>query len=166
MSTETANDAKLIFFCGKMGAGKSTLSRELESTSDAVRIAEDEWLAAHYAENIKSLKDYSHYAQLIKPFLKQHIQALLRSGVTVILDFPANTRQQRDWLVSLSNEIGRKHEMYYLDRKDETCLAQIDKRRQQEPARSGFDTPEMFHKVTAHFEAPSPRESLNILMHP
>lgn len=35
----------LIFFCGKMGAGKSTLSQELASERRAVCISEDQWLA-------------------------------------------------------------------------------------------------------------------------
>ena len=36
--------AKLIFFCGKMAAGKSTLSKALAGQEQAVLLAQDEWL--------------------------------------------------------------------------------------------------------------------------
>ena len=36
--------AKLIFFCGKMAAGKSTLSRALAEQEQAVLLVQDEWL--------------------------------------------------------------------------------------------------------------------------
>jgi len=39
---------KLIFFCGKMGAGKSTKSKEFASESNAVLLSEDEWLSILY----------------------------------------------------------------------------------------------------------------------
>jgi shikimate kinase len=35
------------FFCGKMGAGKTTLSRSIARERKAVLISEDEWLAAN-----------------------------------------------------------------------------------------------------------------------
>ena len=37
--------AKLIFFCGKMAAGKSTLSRALAEQEQAVLLVQDEWLS-------------------------------------------------------------------------------------------------------------------------
>lgn len=43
----------LIFFCGKMGAGKSTLSRQLAEAENCILISEDAWLAALYPDEIK-----------------------------------------------------------------------------------------------------------------
>ena len=48
----------LIFFCGKMGAGKSTLAKRLAEDKGAVLISEDDLLSKLYAEEIKSVKDY------------------------------------------------------------------------------------------------------------
>ena len=39
----------LIFF-GKMGAGKSTKSKEVSITKNAVLLSEDEWLSILYPE--------------------------------------------------------------------------------------------------------------------
>ncbi|QUM80850.1 AAA family ATPase [Moritella sp. 5] len=42
------NQGKLFFFCGKMGAGKTTKSKVVAIENDAVLISEDEWLEAHF----------------------------------------------------------------------------------------------------------------------
>jgi len=44
----SAGEAKLIFLCGKMAAGKSTLAKELAAREDAVLIVQDEFLDALY----------------------------------------------------------------------------------------------------------------------
>ena len=56
----------LIFFCGKMGAGKSTLSHEIASKEEAILLSEDEWLKNIYSEEIVNfeLSYYLHYSQL------------------------------------------------------------------------------------------------------
>ncbi|WP_412522461.1 AAA family ATPase [Shewanella algae] len=51
----------LIFFCGKMGAGKSTLSQELASERRAVCISEDQWLAALSRKRSKTLATISSF---------------------------------------------------------------------------------------------------------
>ena len=81
----------------------------------------------------------------------------------MVLDFPANTLNQRQWLLSLSNEIGSEHELVYVNVTDEVCLAQISNRRKDQPERAQFDTPEVFRQVTSHFQAPSESEGLNIV---
>ena len=55
----------LYFFCGKMGAGKSTHARRLAEAEKAVLISEDEWLEMLYPEQIKTLDDYLRYSCLL-----------------------------------------------------------------------------------------------------
>lgn len=154
---------RLILFCGKMGAGKTTLSRTMAAKADAVLISEDEWLSAHYPDLINSFEDYLHYSKLIKPFIKQLVQSMLAGGVTVVMDFPANTVRQRAWLAGLAREAGCTHELVYLNISDQTCLSRIAKRSKEEPARAQFDTPAVFHEVTKYFEPPQPDEELNVV---
>jgi len=158
-----SSNGKLILFCGKMGAGKTTLSKSISAELNSVLISEDEWLSSHYSEQINSFEDYLSYSRKIKPFLKKHIQSILNAGITVILDFPANTTKQREWLFSLSNEVGSEHELIYLNTTDEICLSQISNRRKEQPERAQFDTPEVFREVTSHFQAPSESEGLNVV---
>lgn len=157
------NKGKLFFFCGKMGAGKSTKSKLVASENCAALISEDEWLAAHYPDQIKTFDDYIKYSGLIKPFVKKHIQDLLNLGLDVVMDFPANTVKQRAWFSSLCEEIGCDHELWYLNTSDEQCLRQIGQRRIEQPERARFDTEEVFHHVTQFFEPPTPNEKINIV---
>ena len=68
---------RLIFFCGKMGAGKSTLAREISEQPSTVLISEDDWLSKLFPEQIHSLKDYQRYSQQIKPLISELAQQLL-----------------------------------------------------------------------------------------
>lgn len=157
------NQGKLFFFCGKMGAGKSTKAKSLAVENSAVLLSEDEWLAAHYPTQIQSFDDYIKYSNLIKPFVKNHVQNLLGLGVDVVMDFPANTVKQRSWFLSLCLEVSCDHELWYLDVSNEQCLSQIAKRRVEQPERAVFDTEAVFHHVTQYFEPPMTDESLNLV---
>lgn len=157
------NKGKLLFFCGKMGAGKSTKSKELAAENRAVLISEDDWLSAHYPSQIKTFDDYLKYSTLIKPFVKNHVQHLLSIGVDVIMDFPANTAKQRAWFLSLCREVHSEHELWYIDITDEQCLLQIAKRKEEQPERAIFDTEAVFYQVTKYFEEPTASEQLNLI---
>ncbi len=155
---------KLLFFCGKMGAGKSTKSHSVAIQYNAVLISEDEWLSAHFPSQIQTFDDYITYSSLIKPFIKQHVQRILSTGANVVMDFPANTIRQRQWFLSLCLEQGCDHELLYLNVSDEQCLSQLDNRRKEQPQRAHFDTAEIFHHVTQYFEPPSVEEGLNLTL--
>jgi predicted kinase len=153
---------KLTFFCGKMGAGKSTRAKAVAAANNAVLISEDEWLSAHFGEQINSFDDYVLLSRRIKPFLRQHVQAILRTGTSVVMDFPANTVAQRSWFIQLCAETGCEHELIYLDIGDAQCLVHIAKRRVEQPQRAQFDTEAMFFHVSQFFEYPTGDENLNI----
>ncbi|BBI52304.1 hypothetical protein HORIV_47250 [Vreelandella olivaria] len=82
----------LIFFCGKMGAGKSTLSVKIAQEREAVLISEDAWLEALYPGEIEGFNDYLNYASRLKPILREHVKQILMAGTSVVLDMPANTQ--------------------------------------------------------------------------
>lgn len=152
----------LVFFCGKMGAGKSTKSIEIAQKKNAVLLSEDEWLMSLYPNKISSLDNYIEYSNQIKPQIKKLVQSILIAGTDVVMDFPANTLPQREWLRSIFSEIKAHHELVYIDLPDEVCLTQIEKRRAQHPERATTDTKEMFKKVTKHFVEPIPEDGFNI----
>ena len=152
----------LIFFCGKMGVGKSTYSKKLASELNAVFLSEDEWLSAIYPEEIKNFDDYKKYSSRLKPLLKGHVQRILQSGVSVVMDFPGNTRKQRSWFKEIFFEDQIPHKLIYLQAKDQLCLKRLEQRRQDSPERARFDTEEVFHQVTSYFQAPTDDEEFNI----
>ena len=151
------------FLCGKMGAGKSTMAVRLADESNAVLISEDDWLAAHYPDDITSFDDYLTLSRRVRPFIKAHVQDILRRGTDVVMDFPANTARQRAWFVALCTEIGCDYRMVYLEMSDEQCLAQLAIRRKEQPERARFDTEETFRHVTSFFEPPGAGEALNMM---
>ena len=146
----------LIFFCGKMGAGKSTLAKKLAYENDAILISEDDLLLKLYAGKVKSVNDYKYYADTLKPVISEMSQQILKKGVNVVLDFPANTESQRKWLLSISDEANSEHTCYFVDRSDDVCIKQILKR-----GNPNTDTIEMFDTITKYFTEPSKSENIN-----
>lgn len=155
------NKGVLTLFCGKMGAGKTTMSREISQERNAVLLSEDEWLTSIYPNSINTLNDYIEHSDRLKPQMKKLVQSVLISGTDVVMDFPANTIPQREWLKSIFSEIQAPHELIYIDQPNEVCLRQIEKRRTEQPERAATDTEEMFELVTKHFVAPTPDEGFN-----
>ena len=153
------NPGSLTFFCGKMGAGKTTMALELANQPATILLSEDEWLAAIYPDEISNLDDYIHCSTRLKPLLKAHIQNLLNAGVSVVMDFPGNTRKQRAWFREIVLVGNFPHKLIYLD---VSCLQQIAQRALKQAERARFDTETVFHQVNSYFQPPSPDEGLNI----
>lgn len=155
------NKGSLTFFCGKMGAGKSTSAAQIAQKSNAVLLSEDEWLASLYPNKISSLNDYIYYSNLLKPQIKALVQSILSAGTDVVMDFPANTVSQRKWFRRIFSEIEAPHRLIVIDLPNETCLKQIEKRRKAQPERAATDTPEMFDQLLTYFVAPTSEEGFN-----
>jgi len=153
----------LTFICGKMGAGKSTIAKEIAEINNAVLLSEDEWLAALYPNKIDSLQDYIKYSKRLKPQIKKLVQSILLTGTDVVMDFPASTLSQREWFREVFSEIEAPHQLLYIDLPDTACLRQIEKRRLEQPWRSATDSKEMFESVTKYFIAPLAEEGFSII---
>ena len=152
----------LVFFSGKMGAGKSTKSREIALERNAVLLSEDEWLESIYPNKIFSLDDYIKYSSRLKPQIKKLVQSILVVGTDVVMDFPANTTSQRKWFREIFTGVNAPHNLIFMDVPNEVCLKQIEKRRIAQPERLATDTVEMFEQVTKYFIEPTPGEGFNI----
>ncbi|MGR6897018.1 ATP-binding protein [Rummeliibacillus sp. TYF-LIM-RU47] len=153
----------LYFFTGKMGAGKSTKSKQIASEKHAVLLSEDEWLASLYPNQITSFDDYLKFSAQMKTLVKKHVQNILSVGTNVVMDFPGNTQKQRKWFLDIASEVNANHQLIFLNLNNEQCLRQIAQRRLEQPERATFDTEETFIHVSKYFEAPEASEGLNIL---
>lgn len=147
---------------GKMGAGKSTRAKQVARERNAVLISEDEWLSKLYPGQITSFNDYIHHSSRLKPLIKSHVSEILKTGTSVVMDFPANTVKQRAWFKALIDEVNAPDELIYLDVSNDICLKQIAKRRQEEPGRAIYDTESMFTEVTGYFQEPDENEGFNL----
>jgi predicted kinase len=154
---------KLTFFCGKMGAGKTTRATDIALETNAVLLSEDEWLESLYPGRIATLADYIKYSGQLRPQIKRLVQAVLRAGADVVMDFPANTTSQRAWFRSIYSELEAPHALVYIELSNDDCMKQIEHRRTQRAERHTTDTREMFEAVTTYFVAPQPEEGFNVV---
>lgn len=157
--------AKLLFFCGKMAAGKSTLSRELAAREDAVLLVQDELLERLFPGEIVDVPGFVKYSSRLKEALGPHICALLSKGISVVLDFPGNTRRSRAWFRELFESAGAEHELHFIDASDELCKRQLRERSSAYPEGTAWTTDAEFDAITAYFEPPSLDERFNVIRH-
>ncbi|WP_323145977.1 ATP-binding protein [Pseudomonas marginalis] len=154
----------LHLLCGKIASGKSTLAKTLVAEHAAILLSEDTWLAQLYPGEILSIADYLRCAQRIRGVLGPLVINLLESGVNVVLDFPANTLANREWLLGLAQAAKVPHRLHYLELDDATCRARLHARN----ARADHDfaaTDTEFDLITRHFCVPSEAEGLVIEVH-
>ncbi|EMO4161328.1 AAA family ATPase [Morganella morganii] len=159
--SETQSSATLHFLCGKIASGKSTLAQQLVCGQQAVLLSEDTWLTALYPGQITQLADYIEKSRLLKSVLELHLVTLLRQGVALVLDFPANTPEQRRWLKGLAEQAGCSYCCHVLNVSDEECKRRLAARNLS--GENPFTTSaEQFDLITAHFSYPSEEEELVI----
>ena len=156
---------KLLFLCGKMAAGKSTLSKALAEREDAVLLILDEFLDQLFPGEIVDIAAFVTYSSRIRDALAPHICSLLSRGMSVVLDFPGNTRNQRNWFRQLCQQAGAEHELHFIDASDDVCKRQLKERSKGVPPGTRWTTDAEFDAITAYFEAPAPDEHFNVVRH-
>lgn len=156
---------KLIFFCGKMASGKSTLARKLADQHDAILLIQDELLPALFPGEITSIPAFVTCYSRLKTALAPCICALLSRGICVVLDFAANTKSQRAWFRELIEQAGIEHELHVVEASDELCKAQLASRSKSLPPGTPWTTESEFEAITAYFQPPSAEEKFNVIRH-
>ena len=157
--------AKLILLCGKMAAGKSTLARELAVREHAVLLVQDELLETLYPREITDIPGFVKYASRLRSALEPHVCALLSKGISVVLDFPANTRAQRAWFRGIIERANVEHELHFVDASDAVCKRQLKDRSQTLPAGTPWTTDAEFEAITRYFQPPAEDEGFNVVRH-
>lgn len=154
----------LHLLCGKIASGKSTLAAQLASGPGTVLISEDAWLSALFAEHMHTGADYLRYSGRLQRVIGPHVGAVLRAGVSVVLDFAANTVAQRRWMLQIVQETGAAHQMHVLDPPDAVCLDRL-RARNAEGGHAFAATEEQYHRFARHFVVPTEDEGFNLVRH-
>lgn len=160
----SSNSPKLHLLCGKIASGKSTLAAELGEARRTVLISEDDWLAALFADEMSSVADYVRCSAKLRAGMGPHIISLLKEGVSVVLDFPANTIENREWMRGLFQSANVEHELHVLEVPDDACRARL-RARNAAGDHAFAATDEQFARISKHFLAPTPDEGFNIVTH-
>ncbi|MFD0982706.1 AAA family ATPase [Tropicimonas aquimaris] len=154
----------LHLLCGKPASGKSTLTGKLGRQPGTVVLSEDALLSALYGEQMATIADYVRCSARLEAAIGSHVVSLLREGVSVVLDFQANTLARRAWMRSLVEASGAAHTLHFLDVPDEVCLARL--RARNACGDHPFEvSDEQFAQLSRHFVPPTPEEGLHIVMH-
>lgn len=129
-----------------------------------VVLAEDDWLATLYSDEMASISDYVRCSAKLQAIMGPHIVSLLNAGVSVVLDFPANTVANRMWMRAIIDVTNATHRLHFLDVPDEVCKARL--RARNESGEHPFAlTDEQFLQISRHFVAPTAEEGFNIVTH-
>lgn len=156
------NPPTLHLLCGKIAAGKSTLSARLMETPNTILVSEDSWLAALYGEQMQSVADYVACSGKLKNALTPHLVSLLRNGLSVVLDFPANTLANRQWMKTLIDQAGVDNRLHYLDVPDDVCRERL-RARNSSGTHDFAATDAQFDLITRYFVAPDESEGFTII---
>ncbi|WP_417668937.1 AAA family ATPase [Roseibium sp.] len=151
----------LHLLAGKIAAGKSTLANELAKTPGTVLMSEDVWLSTLFGPEMASIKDYVRCSARLRDVMAPHVIDLLKAGVSVVLDFPANTPETRRWMKQVVDASGCHHTLHFLNMPDAVCKARLQDRN----AVGGHEftvSDEQFEAITRHFVAPSPDEGFQV----
>jgi predicted kinase len=157
--------AKLMFLCGKMAAGKSTLARDLAAREQAVLLVQDEFLDRLYPSEIIDIPDFVKYSTRLRSALEPHVCALLAKGISVVLDFPGNTKAQRAWFRAIFEHANAGHELHFIDASDALCKRQLEERSKDLPPGAPWTTAAEFDAITAYFQPPTEQEGFNVVYH-
>ena len=154
----------LHLLCGKIGSGKSTLAAELSNAPATLVISEDAWLSTLFSDQMTSGADYVSCSKKLQNIMTTHVAALLNTGVSVVLDFAANTVIQRQWMRDIILQTGAAHQMHVLDVSDAVCLERL-RARNAAGTHEFAATDEQFHQFAKYFVAPTEEEGFNIVRH-
>jgi predicted kinase len=156
--------ATLHMICGKIGAGKSTLAARLTEQPATVGISEDAWLACLYKDEQKTIEDYVRNSRRLREVMSDHIVTLLEAGLSVVLDFPANTPASRQWMRSLFERAGADYQLHFLDVPDDVCKARL--RARNAAGTHAYNVSEAeFDLFTSYFVPPSADEGFEVTFH-
>ena len=150
---------------GKIAAGKSTLCERLARQRGTVLISQDQWMVRLYPDEIRSIPDMIAYSARLREAMGGHVADLLREGLSVVLDFPANRIDWRRWMLDIAEEAEAPHVLHMLDVPDEVCKARL-KARNEAGKHEYVVSDEVFDTVLSRIQPPDEAEGLSIVVEP
>lgn len=99
----------LMLFCGLPGSGKTTVARERERETGAIRFSTDEWMADLGVDFFDRMRDRMQLR------LNKLWKELLEHGQSVILEDGTWKREERDGLRLVAKKLNAMTEIHYFD---------------------------------------------------
>ncbi|GAP54595.1 AAA family ATPase [Arthrobacter sp. 92] len=99
----------LMLFCGLPGSGKTTVARERERETGAIRFSTDEWMADLGVDFFDEMRDR------LQVRLNGLWKELLEHGQSVILEDGTWKREERDGIRQVAERLNVITEIHYFD---------------------------------------------------
>ena len=154
----------LHLFFGNIASGKSTLAARIAQAPGHVSISEDTWLGALFGQEMQTIEDYLQASAKLRAVLRPHLVELLCAGVSVVLDFQANTVESRAWIRSILEETRARHRLHILSTPDDICIARLQARN-AEGQHPFAVTEEQFRHISQHIALPTEDEGFDLVWH-
>ncbi len=110
LNEKNTKHPRLILFCGLPGSGKTTLARQVEQETSAIRINIDEWVAAL---DVDFWDD--EFRHKLERQLYKHGLTLLERGQSIILEDGTWSKAERDELREVARKLDAAIEIHYFD---------------------------------------------------
>lgn len=159
-----AHETTLYLLCGKIAAGKSTLARNLASRPSTLLISMDHWMSTLFPGEVTTIEEYVDRSTRLRVAMAPHVVDILRQNVSVVLDFPANTKIWRSWMRTLFVDAKVVHELHFLDVPDAVCKARLRERNVEGAHQYQVDEA-TYDLFTSYFVPPAGDEGFNIVVH-
>lgn len=144
---------RLVLVCGLLGAGKTTVAKELERAGLGIRLSPDEWLiAAGHDLSDENARDAVEAAQ------REVAGVLLAAGFSVILENGFWSADERARYLCLARDKGAMCDLHFCDAELSVLERRVADRNRGLPPAQQIDVGEIA-RWHAAFEAPDDREA-------
>ena len=152
--------AHLVY--GYLGAGKTTLARELAARHHAALISIDEWYLRLFTDATPTPHLDAEKWQRLADLLHEHWPQILRAGADVVLDLGLWSRADRDRARAAATEAGAECVLYWVRTDDETALARC-LARNSEPGASFIVDEAAYAQMRVRYDEPDADEAVEII---
>jgi predicted kinase len=147
---------------GPLGAGKSTLARQIANDRNAVRFAIDEWMQNLFGADRPERMDMAWVmprVQRCEAQIWRTCVQILDTGRDVVLDLGLMREQDRDRMQSMVDAAGHEASFLFVDADREVRKQRIMRRNTEKGDTYSFEvTPAMFDAMDMVFERPTAKD--------
>ncbi len=127
MSDQNKNPM-LHLICGLPGTGKTLLAKSISASTGSIRFSPDEWIKEIWADKAES--EGNRYREKIEQLQWKMAKQLLQKSTSVIIEWGAWGRNEREKLRDEARALGAKVKFYYLEASREILRKRILNRNQ------------------------------------
>jgi AAA domain-containing protein len=133
----------------------------LAKPENALLLVQDEFLDALFPGEITDLAGFLRCSSRLRSALAQHVCDLLLRGISVVLDFPGNTKAQRVWF----RELILNMDCTLLDAPDALCKVSLRSEARADLLTLPWTTEAEFAAITMYFQPAPEDEHFNVARH-